>query len=211
MKRGLTITTGVSLLLPIIGIVLLILFLPQNIDALIAFSKAHTIVAPFIVIAWRFLAIVIPPIPGGIVSYAMIPVFGWFWSFIYASIGMQMGMCAAFFLARTFRKRFVHTFIPFQKIEMWENKFRGKQKFFAFLGLRLATAPIFDFVAYVAGLTKIKFSVFFWVNLLALFPDALFYYLGGELYKRSLYLGLLAFVGLGLVFYVIKEKQTEKP
>ncbi|OGE69137.1 hypothetical protein A3B55_02585 [Candidatus Daviesbacteria bacterium RIFCSPLOWO2_01_FULL_43_15] len=210
MRSNFAIATT-TLSLSFLGLALLLLWVPDNINQLTRFVENHPIMAPLFLISWRFLAIVIPPIPGGIVSLALLPILGWFQSFIYASIGVILGATTAFFLARKYEKPLVRKLVPLQHLHQWEGKFNEKTKFLAFLGIRLVTAPVFDFVSYIAGLSKISFRTFFFANILALLPDAVFFYVGEELYKRSALIAVFTIVGILLLYYSVKSHNISKP
>lgn len=207
-----------TLTFSLIGLALLLLWVPDNLNQVTGLVEKHPILAPLFVISWRFLSTAVPPIPGGIISLALLPVLGWFKSFVYASIGVMLGTSTAFFLARRYRRPLVKKIVPIQQLQEWEKKFNEKRKFWAFLGLRLITAPVFDFVSYVAGLSKLSFKTFFFANLVALLPDAVFFYVGQELYKRSALIAIFAIVGVLLLYYSVKshkmgpfERKTKTP
>ncbi|MEK7521717.1 MAG: VTT domain-containing protein [Patescibacteria group bacterium] len=208
-KSFLTIATTTATL-SLLGLALLLLWFPNNIEALKNFAQKYPFVAPVVIVLWRTLSTVVPPIPGGVISLALLPILGWFQSFIFASIGVLTGTSIAFLLARKYRHKVARKFVPIKQLQEWEGRFNEKTKFFAFLGLRLLTAPVFDFVSYVAGLSKISFKTFFFANALALLPDALFFYVGEELYKRSAFIAVFAILGALMLFYSIKSHHVSR-
>ncbi len=201
----------VTFALSAIGIVALYVLVPPHLPEIIAFTKANPLLAPLILILWRIVAIVIPPIPGGIVSLAVLPIFGWFWTFIYSFIGMVIGSTIAFFIARYYREPVVKHFVPLQQMHKWEGKLSSKTEFFGFLTMRFITSPVFDFMSYIAGLSKISFWKFFLATLITLIPDALVFYLGDTVYKsfyqENPYAGILALIIFGVVLYVLSKKR----
>jgi uncharacterized membrane protein YdjX (TVP38/TMEM64 family) len=195
-----------TIISPILLVIIMYLWMPDNTASLSTFFSEHTLLGPILLILWRITSIVIPPIPGGIISIAMIPVFGWFASFLYATIGVLIGCCVAFLLARRYREKVVKRFISLQQIHQWESKLSQNQEFWAFVMIRFTTGPVMDFMSYIAGLSKISFQKFFVVTLITLLPDALYYYAGDKIYQQSPTLAivsLLIFVG---VFYALENK-----
>ncbi len=192
-------------------VVFLAFWLPAHVDPIIQFSQEHKILAPLAVVLWRILGVVIPPIPGGVVSFALIPVLGWFWSFVYGSLGLLMGACIAFWLARRMREPLATRLVPLQQLQEWEEKLSEKMEFLTFLGIRFATGPVMDFISYVAGVSKISFAKFFTATFLALLPDVIPYYVGGQLYRlfseKNTYLGFLVLLGLAAVLYVLRKQK----
>lgn len=205
---------GGTLLLTLLGIGFLFLWVPPHIEQLTQFVLDHPILAPFLLIVWRILSIVIPPIPGGIVSIALIPVVGWFWSYTYGLIGVIIGTSLAFFIARKYREPVVKKFFPLQQLHKWEGKLSRKTEFMAFLGLRLTTGPLLDFMSYVAGLSKISYNKFILATVLSELPQAFIYFLGGEAYERfaekSIYLGIGSILLLIVAISVIKNHELFK-
>src|SRR5688500_4055709 len=135
---------GFNFIFPAIGI-LVFIWCIRNTDVVIAIAQDHPILAPLLVILWRILGIVIPPISGGVVSLALIPVFGWFLSFVFATVVVLLGTTIAFFLARRYGKKIVGQFVPLNRLDEWEKKFSKNQEFAAFLLIRFTTGPVLDF------------------------------------------------------------------
>lgn len=208
LKSSVFTIASLTLTLSLSGLALLLLWIPDNIELLTSFAKKYPFAAPIFIILWRTLSTVVPPIPGGIVSLALLPILGWWQSFIYASIGVLTGTSIAFLLARKYRKPLARRFVPLKQLQVWETKLNEKTKLWGFLGLRLLTAPVFDFVSYIAGISKISFKTFFIANSLALIPDALLYYVGEELYKRNALIAVFAIIGALLLFYSIKSHKV---
>jgi uncharacterized membrane protein YdjX (TVP38/TMEM64 family) len=201
MKKS-EITKYLTLLSPLALIILLYIWVPQNIAQLEKLFTNTGILGPVLLILWRILGMIIPPIPGGIVSLALIPVIGWFASFVYASIGILIGCSIAFFLARKYREPLVKKFVTLQMIHQWEGRMSEKTEFWTFVGIRFATGPVMDFMSYIAGLSNISFRKFFIASLISLAPDAVYYYLGDRLYSHNPYLGAVSFLLFVVLIYV---------
>ncbi|MEK7571528.1 MAG: VTT domain-containing protein [Patescibacteria group bacterium] len=206
---------GSTLVLGAVGVLILLFVIPSYEKEITTFSLEHPLLAPLIIIVLRMIAIIIPPIPGGVVSFALIPILGWFWSYIYAMIGITLGAIIAFFIARKFREPVVSKFVPLQQLHTWEGKLSKRTEFLAFLGIRMTTGPIMDFISYVAGLSKISFGKFLLATLIAEIPSAPVYFLGGEMYKQvshenGVYVGIGFLVLLGLLWHHFKDHEMFK-
>lgn len=206
MNKEVIAITAITSILSLTGLFLAFLWVPTNMDLINRFVSENQSLAPLLLMTWRVLAIVIPPLPGGILSWSLIPVFGWFWSFVYAAIATLIGTSIAFSLARNFREPLVKLFVPLQKMRGWEKKISGETELLGFLILRLTTGPVLDFISYVAGLSKISYGRFILATTIALIPDLFVYYIGGELFKVSLHLGTAFFAALALFIYFKKVK-----
>lgn len=204
----------ITLITTVITIILVLFLLPPYQDQMIALSKDNPLLAPFIIIVLRIIGMVIPPIPGGLVAFALIPVIGWFWAYLYGVIGTTIGAVVAFFIARKFREKAVAHFVPLQQLHKWEATLSHKKKFWAFLLIRISTGPVMDFISYVAGLTKISFKTFLVATLIAEIPSGLVYFLGEKSYEQvagsNNYIGVGLLLLLGLAYYFFKDHEFFK-
>jgi len=143
------------------------------------FLENYPIIAPVVFIILRTLPIIIPPIPGLVLDAVGVVVFGWMYGFIYAEIGVLIGSMTSFFIGRKFREPFLGKFISIKKIHEWEDRLSEKEKFWALISIRFVSSPFFDIVNYVAGLTKIKASAYFFATLIVTAPMGfMIYYFG---------------------------------
>lgn len=157
------------------------------------FLGVHIALAPIIFIILRTVSILLAPFPGSSLDFVSIALFGKFWGFLYAEISIMAGAMIAFWIAREFGEPVVEKFIPVQRIHQWEDRILGKSKFWGLIFVRMITIPIFDYLSYVSGLTKITYKRFFITSILASIPPtALFYYLGGLFLEKEIYLALVA-------------------
>jgi len=193
--------TIVSILFFLFGfLVILLVFNPEYTDTLVEFTGEHKFYGPMFLILWRILGIIVPAIPAGVVSFAVVPIFGWQLTYVYTLIGILIGTSTSFWLARRFREPLVARFIPLQKIHKLEDRLSHKKRFAAIVALRLFTVPVMDFSSYIAGLTKISFPKFFLATLVASVPDIGILYFGEELYKRVF--GKSIAIGVGVLFFI---------
>jgi len=154
--------------------------------------------------------VVFPPLPGFVFDLIGIAVFGKWLGLVLGEIGVMLGACLAFFIARKYRERLVKKFTPLSSLNKWVEKLSGKEQFFSLLILRLSTSMFFDVINYAAGLTKIKFSRFFWASFLGSLPSMfLFYYFGGT--AKQLGLGyFIGFIALSLLLAWLFVRKARK-
>lgn len=207
------IIAGSTIGLTILSVFVIASIITPNLEAITDFSIKYPFLAPIAIILWRILAVVIPPLPGGLVSLALIPVFGWFASFLYATTGLMIGAAISFLLARRFREPLVKKFVPLQQLHSWEGKLSNKNEFWVFLGIRMSTEAIMDFISYIAGLSKISFTKFIVATFISLIPNALIFYLGEtvykEFYQKNAFLAVLVILILGLIYYKIFSRKAD--
>lgn len=75
--------------------------------------------APVIVIVFRFIGVVLAPLPGAPVSFASIAFLPWHEAWLYNFIGAELGSICAFLIARRFRESVVARFASLQHVHEW--------------------------------------------------------------------------------------------
>lgn len=203
----------ITISLIILSLVFVFIWLPPYQEQITQYTIDHPVLAPLIIIAWRFIGVVIPPIPAGIFVFTLIPILGWFWVFLYSSIGLLLGAIVSFLLARKFREPLVKRFVPLQELNKWEGKLSSSTELWGFVLIRMTTGPVMDFISYLAGLTKISFGKFVFATSVALIPSAFGYYVGETAYNRlsseSPWISVGFLLSLGLLYFVYKDKIKE--
>ncbi|MBD3328816.1 hypothetical protein GF340_05985 [Candidatus Peregrinibacteria bacterium] len=142
--------------------------------------------------------------PGSILTIAGGVLFGSFLGTLYNFIGVVIGASLAFLFARYMGRGFVKDLLnnKFPKIKEYENKI-FEQGFVAILILRLI--PIFPFNALNLGLglTKVKFSTYFFATIIGTLPGTVVYtYFGNSLAKLDTINIIIAGVLLVLLFLI---------
>lgn len=116
---------------------------------------------PIIFTLVQIIQVVIPVIPGGIVSLTGQVVFGYIWGFIYNYVGITIGSIIAFFLARRYGEFFVKCFVSDETYDKYLGWTKNENRFAWILGILffLPAAPD-DILCMIAGLTPISFKKF---------------------------------------------------
>ena len=203
----------------IFGLLILVLigvyfFFRNSPEQVILAIKTHPYLGPLLLILWRIIGIIFPAIPAGVVSFAVVPIFGWLRTYLYTVTGIMIGTSISFFLARKFREPLVERFVPLKKLHKLEGELSEKQKFMAIVLIRLFTVPVMDFSSYAAGLTRISFPKFFLATLIASLPDIAIFYFGEQLYKtvfgKSVIIAVGALFFLGAGYFIVKRFVIDK-
>jgi len=211
-RRQIAISTGAIFGL-IVLLLVLIFFNPYSLDSTLEFTSEHLIVGAILLILLRTLSNVLPAIPGGMIAFSTVPIFGWFVAFLCNVTGILLGASIAFFLARVYREPLVSRFASLNKIHKLEKQVSGKKQFIALVTFRLFTVPVVDISSYIIGLTKIEYKKFFLATFLATLPTVATFYFGEEIYKRifgkNLFVGVLAVLIIGSIYFIIKRYKTK--
>lgn len=197
----------------IVLLLVLIFFNPYRLDSTLEFTAEHLIIGAILLVLIRTLSNVIPAIPGGMIVFSTIPIFGWFVAFVCNVVGILLGATIAFFLARIYREPMVGRFASLNNIHKLEKQVSGKKQFMALVAFRLFTVPVVDISSYIIGLTKISFPKFVVATFLATLPTIATFYFGDEIYKRifgkSLFVGITAMLIIGSIYFIIKRYKTK--
>ena len=181
------------------------------IQTLQSFLENYPVIAPIVFIIVRTLPVIIPPIPGLVIDAVGIAVFGWLYGFIYAEIAIVTASMISFYIGRKFREPFLGKFISIQKIHEWEDKLSDKEKFWTLLGIRFVSSPFFDIINYIAGLTKIKASTYFWTTLLVTAPLGFTVYYFGSIILNAPVIIIVSVVVLIPFIIWYKKKNGQIP
>ena len=203
-----------------VGILLLLLvfyFILVNsadLNPFLGFIREHTYIGAVFLILIRIAGNIFPVVPGGVISFALVPIFGWFATYLYTAIGIFLGTSIAFWLARIYREHLLSRFVSLQKIRSLEKQMSGRKQFFALVGFRIFAVPVIDISSYVAGFTGISYKKFALATIIATFPDIVIFYVGEEVYKRffgrGLVLGILAMLIVASSYFIIKRYRFKK-
>ncbi len=161
--------------------------------------QSYPYLAPAIIVFFRFIGVVLAPLPGSPIAFASMALLPWQEAWIYNFLGSELGAVTAFLIARKFREPVVAHFAPLKKVHDWQEKISKKKQLWGFTGLRVVSIVAFDFVSYAAGLTKLPFHIFIIASLLVDIPVGfIFFYFGGLAVKYS----MLIF-GVFIIIFII--------
>jgi len=176
-----------------------------------SYLEVHIALAPVVSIILRTASIIVAPIPGTPIDLVNIALFGEGYGFLYAEISIMAGSLINFWIGRRFREPVVKNFISLEKIDIWEKRISEKSGFWGLTLIRMITIPVFDYLSYVAGLTKMSFWKFFMTSLFASVPPTMvFYYLGGTFLERKFYLALILIAPLAFAYNLFQQGKIFK-
>ena len=114
----------------------------------------------------NFLQVTLVPLPSSVTILAGTAIFGPFWAFVFASIGIMLGSILAFIIGRLCSKPILYWIFGKIKVEKYEKLLANRTKLILFLTLFLPFFPD-DLICMMAGITDIKFKDFFVISLFA--------------------------------------------
>jgi uncharacterized membrane protein YdjX (TVP38/TMEM64 family) len=160
----------------------------------------------------KVLAIVWPPLPGGLFTLGSIPFIGWYQSFLVDFVGGLIGASIAYALGRKYGYPFVEkVFNPEIAQRIKTLKIRGNREIESvFLGRIAGNGNLMELVCYGAGVLRVKFGNFFIASFLAGLLTMPIYYLGGNLFDGGSMIAGMIFGALSLLlFWKLKGRYVE--
>lgn len=167
----------------------------------------HPYLAPLLFIILRAIPVIIPPIPGVALDVLGIAVFGWKVGLALALVGGHIGAAVAFFLARYYRDFVARYLAPIRTLHRLEDRYSEKEKIIMLIVVRFVTSPVFDYVNYIAGFTKLSFSKYMLSTFIGVLPYSFcIYYFGDKLLMRGWVYTLLIGVGIVCILSFFQDK-----
>ena len=138
---------------------------------------------PAVLVGAMAAAIVFSPVPSAPLALAAGAVYGHTWGTIWAVLGAEIGAVIAFGLARVLGRPFVANVLPDRLLEDEVAESRSEWLLAgSVLVARLFPFISFDAVSYLAGLTRLRLSLFAAATLVGMVPMTfLFAHLGGAM------------------------------
>lgn len=139
----------------------LVLTRSELVYTIIDWGKENEKTYLLILILVKILGIVWPPLPGGLITLGSIPVIGWEYSFFADTIGSILGSSISYVLGRIYGYRILDKIFDANTIAYIKKiKLKSKRELEAVIMTRFAFNFLSEFVSYLSGIIKIKFSNF---------------------------------------------------
>lgn len=132
----------------------------QDKTIMINYIKKFGIFAPICFLLLQILQVVIPIIPGGVSCLAGVIAFGPILGFLYNYIGLLIGSCLAYFLAKKYGLKIIQKLFKSETITKYLKYIKSNSfsKIFC-LGIFLPGLPD-DLLCYIAGISNLSFKNF---------------------------------------------------
>ena len=145
--------------------------------------------APIVYAVVQFLQVTFIPINSTPVTVAGSLLFDWWLCLILTLVGQIGGSVLAFWIGRKFGLKAVYKFAKPQTVEKWRGKMKGREKTTL---LFMFVLPVFpdDLLCLLAGLTDMRYSTFFGVQVLSRTMAALWTIFGTKLVALLAKLGI---------------------
>lgn len=143
-----------------------------GVERLQAIVERAGVFGPLAYVWLRAIATVFAPFSSGPLQMASGALFGFFPAVVYSVIGSTIGYSFSFWIARYFGRRVVERLVG-SNIERVDHYIDRLGSLAGLATARLALYFAYDFIAYAAGLSRVKFARFFAISLvLGIIPTA---------------------------------------
>lgn len=214
MKKSSFIFWLIITILPVLGIILSLTD-PQS------FTQAQEvwrnriasfgILAPFVFVLIQALQVIVTPISHYSVGVVGGFLYGPYLGTLLNWIGRMIGHMGAFFIARIFGRRIAERFVNKETLEKYD-RYVSDKSLVLFLFYFLPVFPD-DEMSYLAGLSKMKFRMFFFANFFGHIGGSLgLAYLGSGINtKDPLFwiLTLVTLIGFPILWWMLRKKENK--
>ena len=153
-----------------------------NRDQLELFIRQSSFWGPLLFIVIQIAQVVIAVIPGGLTCLAGFVFFGPWYGFLYSAVGILIGSCINFYLARRYGEKFIRLFVNDETYEKTRKKFLTGKKFdVVFTAAILLPGAPDDVLCMLAGLTDMSWRKFLTILFLGRPVTIVVYSLGGAM------------------------------
>lgn len=177
-----------------------------------AWTRQNLILFYVSLILAKILAIVWPPLPGGLFTLGSIPFIGWFPAYLADVIGGLIGASIAYYLGKKYGYPFLEkVFNPGLVEKIREIKIRKDHEIESVLIGRVAGGGnIMELVCYGAGVLQVRFRSFFIASFIASVASLPAYYLGGNIFNGgNIMIGIAVSAVTLLMFWKLKGRYVE--
>ena len=146
------------------------------------FIRQSSFWGPLLFIVIQIAQVVIAVIPGGLTCLAGVVFFGPWYGFLYSAVGIIIGSCINFYLARRYGEKFIRLFVSDETYEKTKKKFLTGKKFdVVFTAAILLPCAPDDVLCMLAGLTDMSWRKFLTILFLGRPVTIVVYSLGGAM------------------------------
>ena len=183
-----------------------------NVDTVVAFIRSYGAYAMAFSFALMVFQSVLAPLPAFLITFANAAIFGWWQGAILSWTSSMAGAALCFYLARALGRDTVEKYAgkgALASVEGYFEKYGSR----TILVCRLLPFVSFDAISYFAGLTPIKFWLFFIATGVGQLPATIIYsYVGGMLTGGVKYFvtALLCIFSLGILVMIVRRIYMER-
>ena len=216
-KKSLAILKFLVLVFVIVGIPAFLyfrygadIFSKDAAERVIDYLKSHNQIAFLVIIGLQIIQVIVCILPGQPIQFASSYMFGIMRGFLLSIIGALIGAAISFYLAKILGTDMVHMLFDKEKVDDYQNKLNSSKGLLIVLLIYLIPGVPKDLVAYVAGISEMKFKPFIILSTMGRSPGMLGSLLLGHYYGEGNYQAIIILsiiVAIVLILCLIFRKQ----
>jgi uncharacterized membrane protein YdjX (TVP38/TMEM64 family) len=198
VRRGLTIAKFTVLVLILVGIPLFIVLLHpeiidqfRSLDAINAMLAKYKTQSIFIYVGLQIVQIILCFLPGQVIQMAAGYAFSVPVALVLSLVGIGLGTCCTFALARIFGRDMVLLVFGEEKAGRFIDMMNSKKAFVIIFLLYLFPGIPKDIFGYVAGVSKLRLLPFVLLSLVARTPALIASLIFGDMFNNKDYSGMI--------------------
>ena len=188
------------------------LLLVGEVDGLHAWAKQLGIWAPLATSSLMLAQALAAPIPAVLITITNALLFGWFWGACLSIFSATVAASVCFYLGSLLGPLWMDRWVKQETQDRWQSVMDNHGGY-AILAARLMPFVPFDPISYLAGMGKMRFSIFFLMTLIGQIPAGFAYsYLGSQLNQpNKLWITALCIaLGLGVMGLAVRKWMKRK-
>jgi uncharacterized membrane protein YdjX (TVP38/TMEM64 family) len=177
----------------------------------ILWAQANFVLYFVLLVFVKVLAIVWPPLPGGILTMGSIPVIGWVAAYLAEALGAIIGASIAYMLGKRYGYSFLRKVLDETTIRRMQNvKIKKNKELEALFFVRLFSGGISEAISYGSGLMGVRYRNFFLAtcgSILTTLP--IFYFLNEIITGRNIAIYVPIVLVLAIFFWKKRGRYFE--
>lgn len=182
----------------------------KSIEAFDAFMERHEEQSIPIYIGCQIVQVIVTVLPGQVIQIAGGYFYGFPVALLLSLIGITIGSCAAFFIARKLGQRPMAMIFGEQRFLKYKKALDTKKAHRIIFLLYLIPGLPKDMVAYAAGVSRMRLTVFLILSMAGRFPSMAASLLMGRMLDTKSYTGaaILAVIVLAVCLVCVVKRKT---
>jgi len=176
-----------------------------------ALIQQNVFLYSFVLVIIKITGTVWPPIPGGAINIASIPLLGWSLAFLVDLIGGVIGGSLAYLFGRKWGARLLNKIFDTKTLDFL-NKIRvPEEKQFEAILVFHTLGPVIELVAYGSGFLRVRYKNYLlgWLVSHIILALPLFYLAEGIFQRSFLYHGSILIIGV-VALYLLRKRYFKK-
>ena len=179
------------------------IFSKDSADRLVAYLMANKHISALIILILQILQVIICVIPGQPIQFAASYMLGVGGGLLLSLIGAAIGATIAFYLAKLLGRDMLYLFFDKNKVQDYQRKLNSGKGLLIVLLIYVLPGVPKDLVAYVAGISEMKFKPFIIISTIGRCPGMIGSLLLGHFYGAGNYRAIGVVIIAAVIILII--------